>query len=130
MMRLNKVYHRLSILSLSPFTLSPHFLSLNLVQSSYVCKPVHLRARPSHNAVRTAVAMASSKLRDLVPVNAALAEDASAGGFNGSVSSSTNVTAAEDEGIPMQISIIDYFFYLLSVQITFRKQRKKFLNAL
>ncbi|XP_048336663.2 probable glutamyl endopeptidase, chloroplastic isoform X1 [Ziziphus jujuba] len=102
MMRLHKVYHRLSILSFTPLSLSPHFLTLKPLQFS---SPVHLRARSSNDVVRSlrsTATMASSRLRNLVPVNAVLAEDASAGGgTNGSASSSSSATvvtpAAEDE---------------------------------
>lgn len=54
--------------------------------------------------------MASSRLRNLVPVNAVLAEDASAGaGTNGSASSSATVSpASEDEGVG--ILKVDCFF--------------------
>lgn len=118
MMRLHKAYHRLSILTLCPLTLtlSPHLLSLKPLQFSSVCNhPLRLRARPSRRhavtSVRTSVTMASSRLRNLVPVNAVVAEDAAADGSNGSVSSSTNATAIEDEGSLTEISIIDHSFY-------------------
>lgn len=71
--------------------------------------------------------MASSRLRNLVPVNAVVTEDATAGGSKASVSSSTDATATEDKGILPEISIIDHSFYqCFVICFFFLKQQIKF----
>ncbi|XP_062026553.1 probable glutamyl endopeptidase, chloroplastic isoform X3 [Rosa rugosa] len=94
MLHLQKVYHRLSLRSFTPHSLPfkpPQFPSLR--------SPPRLRVRPRSHAVRsigTAAAVmsasASSRLSNIVPLNAVVAED----GGNGSVSSAT-ATTFEDE---------------------------------
>ncbi|KAM5575988.1 putative glutamyl endopeptidase, chloroplastic [Rosa sericea] len=95
MLHLQKVYHRLSLRSFTPHSLPfkpPQFPSLR--------SPPRLRVRPRSHAVRsigTAVAVMStsstSRLSNIVPLSAVVAED----GGNGSVSSATATTPFEDE---------------------------------
>ncbi|XP_075641514.1 putative glutamyl endopeptidase, chloroplastic [Castanea sativa] len=81
MMRLHKVYHHLSLLSVSARS-SPSIFSLS--------PPVILKLRPA-NAVRSlnSTSMSASKFRYLVPIKAVAAEDGG-GASNGSVSSSSS----------------------------------------
>ncbi|KAL5561014.1 hypothetical protein UlMin_030761, partial [Ulmus minor] len=104
MTRLQKVYHRLSILSSSPSSLTP--------PTSFSLSPVHfsssfaagprlrydaVRSLRARNRNRSVSSMASSGLRNFVPPSAVLsAENGAGGGSNGSVSSTANA-AAEDE---------------------------------
>ncbi|XP_062026551.1 probable glutamyl endopeptidase, chloroplastic isoform X1 [Rosa rugosa] len=95
MLHLQKVYHRLSLRSFTPHSLPfkpPQFPSLR--------SPPRLRVRPRSHAVRsigTAAAVmsasASSRLSNIVPLNAVVAED----GGNGSVSSATATTFEDEE---------------------------------
>ncbi|KAJ9171726.1 hypothetical protein P3X46_015046 [Hevea brasiliensis] len=97
MMRLYKVYHRLSILSLLPLSPSPPFSSLKLCRFT----PGGLRTHHSTNSARLRPIMtaATSRLGNLVSGTSFLAEDGGGGGgFNGSVNSSTN-TATEDDAL-------------------------------
>ncbi|PON61711.1 Peptidase [Parasponia andersonii] len=103
MMRLHKVYHRLSLLSIS-ISISPLSLSLKpTTHFSSASAPAGRRPRRSFaslRSVRNATTMATTRLRNLVPLNAILAEDGTGGGSNGSVSSSSSTSAAalaEDE---------------------------------
>ncbi|EOX95263.1 Prolyl oligopeptidase family protein [Theobroma cacao] len=111
MMRLQKVYHRLSLLSISPFSssLPPFSLSPNtrsrFPSSSSLRTPGHLRTH-SRNASKTA--MTGSRFHRLVPINSALTEDAAGGnGSNGSVSSSANASATlteeDDENVAIGV---------------------------
>ncbi|KAB2616311.1 glutamyl endopeptidase [Pyrus ussuriensis x Pyrus communis] len=98
-MFLHKVYHRLSLLSLSP----PHSLPFKPLHFTSVLSPAHLRTRRSPydvvRSIRTSAApMATSRLRNLVPVNAGASEDASDGGAtNGSVSSTAAAASLDGE---------------------------------
>ncbi|GLU07267.1 hypothetical protein SLE2022_242310 [Rubroshorea leprosula] len=101
MMRLHNVYHRLSLLSLSPFT-SP-LLPPTLIRLPSLNRTGHLRTH-SRNAARGIMAAAS--FHRLVPVKAALAEDGGNNSSNGSVSSSTDTaTAADDEVIGVKYRV-------------------------
>ncbi|XP_021805110.1 probable glutamyl endopeptidase, chloroplastic isoform X2 [Prunus avium] len=94
-MLVHKVYHRLSLLCLTP-----HTLPFKPVQFPSALSPAHVRARPLNGTVRslrTTAVMATSRLRNLVPVNAVASEDGSGGASNGSVSSTAATTALEDE---------------------------------
>lgn len=96
-MLVHKVYHRLSLLSLTP-----HTLPFKPVQFPSALSPASIRTRPLNGTVRslrTTAVMATSRLRNLVPVNAVASEDGSGGASNGSVSSTAATTALEDEGI-------------------------------
>ncbi|PON72391.1 Peptidase [Trema orientale] len=97
MMRLHKVYHRLSLLSIS-ISVSPLSLSLKpTTHFSSASPPAGRRPRRSFaslRSVRNATTMATSRLRNLVPLNAILAEDGTGGGSNGSVSSSSSSSAS------------------------------------
>lgn len=92
-MRLPKVYHRFSVLFPSP-SLFPHFpkpLSLAKTSRSPVAFRAHSR-RTAFDCLQQPV-MSSSRFHSLVPVKALAAEN---GGFNGSVSSETPVSADDD----------------------------------
>ncbi|XP_057966691.1 probable glutamyl endopeptidase, chloroplastic isoform X3 [Malania oleifera] len=91
MIRLPKVYHRISLVSLSP---PPLLLSLNLTRSSTISTHLHLRITCSRNPANS-TAMIASRFLNLAPVSALTAEDGGGGGgSNGSASSSTAVAAA------------------------------------
>ncbi|XWS76649.1 hypothetical protein CRYUN_Cryun01aG0195500 [Craigia yunnanensis] len=102
MMRLHKVYHRLSPFSSSPppFSLSPNLnLNLNLrFASSSRRTPGHLRTH-SRNAFKPA--MTASRFHHLVPVNSALSEDGTAG--NGSANASATFTEEDDENVAIGV---------------------------
>ncbi|KAI4301504.1 hypothetical protein L6164_034778 [Bauhinia variegata] len=79
MMRLHKVYHRLSLL---PFSPNPSLLLLT--------PPLCLRCLRRRTVKFTNISsMATSRFRNIVPLSAMLAEDGGDGGSNGSVSPST-----------------------------------------
>ena len=107
MMRLHKVYHRISLLSVSatsPLTpITPSFLSLS--------PPSILRLRPN-NAVRSVktIAMTASRFRYLVPINAVAGEDGG-GGPNGSVSSSATATPPTDNEGNFKIQKYSYLCF-------------------
>lgn len=96
MLHLHKlVCHRLSLLSFTP-----HSLPFKPAQLPSVLSPAGLRARPRNDAVRsvrTVAVMSSSRLRNIVPLNAVVAEDGGGGASNGSVSCTTADTPFEDE---------------------------------
>ncbi|GLT42638.1 hypothetical protein SLA2020_166280 [Shorea laevis] len=100
MMRLHKVYHRLSLLSLSLFTSPP--LPPTLIRLPSLNRIGHLRTH-SRNAARGIMAAAS--FHRLAPVNAALAEDGGNNTSDGSVSSSTATAAADDEVIGVKYRV-------------------------
>ncbi|XP_062083609.1 probable glutamyl endopeptidase, chloroplastic isoform X2 [Humulus lupulus] len=96
MMRLHKLYHRLSLLpSISPLSL----LSISSKPSHFFSSSLPLSRRRPRRSLRTVATMASSsRLRNLVPLNAIVAEDATTGGAsNGSASSSSAANALADE---------------------------------
>ena len=103
-MRLHKVYHRFSLLSLSSSSIHPPFsLSLDLnvnlnapFPSSSLRAPGYLRTH-SRNASKPA--MTASRFHHLVPVNSALSEAGTAG--SGSANASATVTE-EDDGNLLQ----------------------------
>ncbi|XWS31821.1 hypothetical protein CRYUN_Cryun23aG0109200 [Craigia yunnanensis] len=103
MMRLHKVYHRLSLLSLSssihpPFALSPN-LNLNVpFLSSSPRAPGYLRTH-SRNASKPA--MTASRFHHLVPVNSALSEAGTAG--SGSENTSATFTEEDDENVSIGV---------------------------
>ncbi|XP_050375872.1 probable glutamyl endopeptidase, chloroplastic isoform X2 [Argentina anserina] len=88
MLHLQKLYHRFSLRSFTPHSLPP-FPSL--------LSPTRPRLRPRTHAVRSfrtsAVMSATSRLSNIVPVNAVAAESAG----NGSVSSTSATTPFEDD---------------------------------
>ncbi|GFZ04531.1 prolyl oligopeptidase family protein [Actinidia rufa] len=96
-MRLHKVYHRFSLLSLSspPFLPLPHHLPKPL-SSSPSLSIKSARSSPIRSHLRTTVkslkAMAASRFHNLVPINAVAAEDG--GGSNSSLSSTSSAAAA------------------------------------
>ncbi|XP_038713587.1 probable glutamyl endopeptidase, chloroplastic isoform X1 [Tripterygium wilfordii] len=99
MMRIHKVYHRLSFLSLSPPSPPPCALPLKLSQFGPLRTAGHLRTKSRRNSARlssTMISSSSSRLRNLVPVNSVLAED---GGSNGSAASSAATATIEDEAL-------------------------------
>ena len=128
-MRFYKVYyHRLSILTLSPLSPPPAppspFLSRNKFSrfTSVRCStPGYLRTHCSRNTSKLATPIimtpaSTSRLGNLVPVSASVAEDGgsgSGGGSNGSVSSSTN-TAIDDNGILFPPYFLLLFFNFVS----------------
>lgn len=104
-MRLHKVYHRFSLLSLSsppslpllhhsPRPLSSSFLSIKPHRSLPI-------PRHSRTTVKSIKSMTTSRLHHIVPINAVAAEDGGGTGSNGAVSSSSSSppAATSDEGI-------------------------------
>ncbi|KAL4305352.1 hypothetical protein AHAS_Ahas16G0069700 [Arachis hypogaea] len=88
MLRLHKVYHRLSLLHFSPLSLPsslPSSLSPPLPRLSL--RHTHRFSLPS---------MATSRLRNLAPITALPAEDSAAAASNGTVSSSAAITTFAD----------------------------------
>ncbi|XVF72743.1 hypothetical protein PTKIN_Ptkin12aG0144800 [Pterospermum kingtungense] len=93
MMRLHRFYHRLSLLSVSPFSYSlPFSISPNINLNAPFRTPGHLRTH-SRNASKPA--MSASRFHHLVPVNSALSEDGAAG--NGFASASATSAEEDDE---------------------------------
>ncbi|KAK1576009.1 hypothetical protein Q3G72_010097 [Acer saccharum] len=91
----SKVYHRFSLFSLSPLTLTPPlFLSLNVIPFSSPRAVGHLRTQSSR-PFKTVTTMATDRLHHLVPVNSVAAENG--GGPIGSLSSSSDSNYTEDE---------------------------------
>ncbi|KAF7119344.1 hypothetical protein RHSIM_Rhsim13G0005000 [Rhododendron simsii] len=104
-MRLHKVYHRFSLLSLSsppslpllhhsPRPLSSSFLSIKPHRSLPI-------PRHSRTTVKSIKSMTTSRLHNIVPINAVAAEDGGGTGSNGAVSSSSSSppAATSDEGL-------------------------------
>nr|XP_011465337.1 PREDICTED: probable glutamyl endopeptidase, chloroplastic isoform X2 [Fragaria vesca subsp. vesca] len=90
MLHLQKVYHRLSLRSFTPHSLPFQFPSL--------LSPTRPRRSHAVRSIRTSAAMsATSRLSNIVPLNAVVAENAG----NGSVSSATATTSFEDEDSTM-----------------------------
>ncbi|XVF22090.1 hypothetical protein REPUB_Repub12eG0143800 [Reevesia pubescens] len=90
MLSLHKVYHRLSLFSLSPFSfslpLSPNLNARFPHSSSPIRSSGHLRTH-SKNASNPAMTTAASRFHHLVPLNSSISEDASAAtSSNGAVS--------------------------------------------
>ncbi|XP_057461411.1 probable glutamyl endopeptidase, chloroplastic isoform X4 [Actinidia eriantha] len=108
-MRLRKVYHRFSLLSLS----SPPFLPLlhhlpKPLSSSPSLSIKSARSSPIRSHLRTTAkslkAMAASRFHNLVPINAVAAEDG--GGSNSSLSS-TSSAAADASTVDYEDSALD-----------------------
>ncbi|XP_022757879.1 probable glutamyl endopeptidase, chloroplastic isoform X2 [Durio zibethinus] len=100
MMRPNKVYHRLSLLSLSllPPSLSPN-LNLNArFPSSSIRTPAHLRTH-SRNASKPS--MVASRFPYLVPVSSVFAREGTPGG--GSANTSVTFTEEDDENVAIGV---------------------------
>ncbi|XP_059659387.1 probable glutamyl endopeptidase, chloroplastic isoform X2 [Cornus florida] len=108
-MRLHKVYHRFSLIPLSPPSLlhhhplkplssssTPYFLSLKLSRSS----PIHSHSKNALKSIRKSMTT-STRFHNLVPVNAEGGDGDGGGGgaTNGSLSSSStsNTNTAQDE---------------------------------
>ncbi|XP_057461519.1 probable glutamyl endopeptidase, chloroplastic isoform X1 [Actinidia eriantha] len=108
-MRLHKVYHRFSLLSLSsaPFLPLLHHLPKPL-SSSPSLSIKSARSSPIRSHLRTTAkslkAMAASRFHNLVPINAVAAEDG--GGSNSSLSS-TSSAAADATTVDYEDSALD-----------------------
>ncbi|XP_027353350.1 probable glutamyl endopeptidase, chloroplastic isoform X2 [Abrus precatorius] len=88
MMRLHKLYHRLTLLPFSPLSLpsTPSLLPL--------APPLRLTLR--HGTAANFTFMATSRLRNLAPIAAASSEDGAGSASNGSVSSSATAATSFD----------------------------------
>ncbi|XP_022757881.1 probable glutamyl endopeptidase, chloroplastic isoform X2 [Durio zibethinus] len=131
MMRYNKVYHRLSLpsLSLLPPSRSPN-LNLNArFPSSSLRTPAHLKTH-SRNASKPAIG--ASRFPHLVPVNSVFAEDGTAG--NGSANTSVTFTEEDDENVAIGVKfrlpppeIRDIFYATSRPKLSFSPLRDKIL---
>ncbi|KAG5514152.1 hypothetical protein RHGRI_035525 [Rhododendron griersonianum] len=113
-MRLHKVYHRFSLLSLSSPTSLPllHHSPRPLSSSFLSIKPHRSLPIPRHSrtTVKSIKSMTTSRLHHIVPINAVAAEDGGGTGSNGAVSSSSSSppAATSDEGLFNLESHSDY----------------------
>ncbi|KAI8522602.1 hypothetical protein RHMOL_Rhmol13G0008700 [Rhododendron molle] len=93
-MRLHKVYHRFSLLSLSSPTSLPllHHSPRPLSSSFLSIKPHRSLPIPRHSrtTVKSIKSMTTSRLHHIVPINAVAAEDGGGTGSNGALSSSSS----------------------------------------
>lgn len=113
MMRgLNKVYHRLFLISPSSLC-PPLFPPLKLCRFSSLRTPGHLRTHSS-KSLKTNANMTNARLHHVVPINSVAPED---GGSNGSVSSSaSNPVATEDEGTLQFYSFCFHFQFSVNYE--------------
>ncbi|XP_061350120.1 probable glutamyl endopeptidase, chloroplastic isoform X3 [Gastrolobium bilobum] len=88
MMRLQKIYHRLTLVPFSPLSLPSNCSLLPLASS--------LRLTPHNRIAPNFSSMATSRLRNLAPLGAIPAEDGAGGASNGSTSSSATAATSLD----------------------------------